>query len=319
MLLYDIPWNPIVVEQRIGRLDRIGRKLPVEIMYFRPPKGLGAMVTQLYERLGIFERPLGSLETELRGVEEAIEGVAIGTVKTSGTSATAGTELFEDILARTEEAYDRIQQAAYAQLHRDPYLPEMAAEILARVPAELEELTRDVVLAACRELGLFFEEHDGGRRHWIELDARARVESLPGLGSKASFLGTFFREEALANETIDYFASGHPLVEGLLAHLDEAALGRVALLDISEAAAGRRLGLLALYKRGAEFEAVAFDGKGRERPDWTERLTERPLKSRRVRADAWVSQKAWPELIESLGQAIEERGEPVALAAFRAD
>jgi ATP-dependent helicase HepA len=319
MLLYDLPWNPIVVEQRIGRLDRIGRKTPVEIMYFRPPNGLGATVAQLYERLGIFERPLSSLETELRGVQEAIEAVAIGSAMTSGASATAGAELFEDILAQTEEAYDRVQQAAYAHLHREPYRPDMAAEILARVPPELEELTRDVVLAACRELGLFFEEHDGGRRHWIELDARARVESLPGLGSKASFLGTFFREKAVEDETIDYFASGHPLVEGLLAHLDEAALGRVALLDISEAAAGRRLGLLALYKQGAEFEAVAFDGKGRERPDWSERLTERPLKSRRVRADAWVSQKAWPNLIDSLGQDVEKRGEPVALAAFRAD
>jgi ATP-dependent helicase HepA len=37
LVLFDLPWKPTVVEQRIGRLDRIGRRLPVDIVYFRPP------------------------------------------------------------------------------------------------------------------------------------------------------------------------------------------------------------------------------------------------------------------------------------------
>src|SRR5262249_4376165 len=35
LVLYDLPWKPAIVEQRIGRLDRIGRRMPVEIVYFR--------------------------------------------------------------------------------------------------------------------------------------------------------------------------------------------------------------------------------------------------------------------------------------------
>ena len=34
LVLYDLPWKPSAVEQRIGRLDRIGRRIPVEIDYF---------------------------------------------------------------------------------------------------------------------------------------------------------------------------------------------------------------------------------------------------------------------------------------------
>src|SRR4029079_4410447 len=42
LVLYDLPWKPSTVEQRIGRLDRIGRRMPVEIISFRPPHGIGA-------------------------------------------------------------------------------------------------------------------------------------------------------------------------------------------------------------------------------------------------------------------------------------
>ncbi len=37
LVLFDLPWDPGVVEQRIGRLDRIGRDRPTEVVYFRPP------------------------------------------------------------------------------------------------------------------------------------------------------------------------------------------------------------------------------------------------------------------------------------------
>ena len=39
LVLYDLPWAPSTVEQRIGRLDRIGRRIPVDIVYFRPASG----------------------------------------------------------------------------------------------------------------------------------------------------------------------------------------------------------------------------------------------------------------------------------------
>ncbi len=55
LVLFDMPWHPGVIEQRIGRLDRIGRTRPTEIVYFRPPSGLAAQVVRLYEELGLFQ------------------------------------------------------------------------------------------------------------------------------------------------------------------------------------------------------------------------------------------------------------------------
>jgi ATP-dependent helicase HepA len=61
LVLFDLPWKPSVVEQRIGRLDRIGRSIPVEIVYFQPPGGIGRDVVRLFEKLGLFEEPLAGL------------------------------------------------------------------------------------------------------------------------------------------------------------------------------------------------------------------------------------------------------------------
>ena len=77
LVLYDLPWRPSAVEQRIGRLDRIGRRIPVEIVYFRPASGIGADVVRLFERLGLFREPMAGVEPQLAHVERALEAIAL--------------------------------------------------------------------------------------------------------------------------------------------------------------------------------------------------------------------------------------------------
>ena len=64
---YDLPWNPMRVEQRIGRCDRIGQTS--DNVYVRSLASEGTIesriLSRLYERLGIFERALGDLEVVL--------------------------------------------------------------------------------------------------------------------------------------------------------------------------------------------------------------------------------------------------------------
>jgi len=313
LVLFDLPWNPMVVEQRIGRLDRIGRRIPVEIVYFRPPGGVGAAVANLYESLQIFNKPLGGVERELAGVEPAIDELALSELDLDGASH------FKTIVDEARRAYDRVQEAAYDELHREPYRSRMADAILERVPTDLDELTEEVTLAACDLLHLHIEEQRGNSRYSIEFGTGARVENLPGVPGTASFLGTFDREEAVRDESIDFYASGHPFIEGVLAHLEDSHLGRVTLLDARGGAddKGESFGLLAVYKDGPQFEAVALDVLGNERPDWARRLTSRPLRTRRVKRERWTDQPGWQELVRSLAARLEDRGRPVAVAAFR--
>ena len=308
LVLFDLPWNPVTVEQRIGRLDRIDRRFPVEIVYFRSVSPLGNAVVSLYESLGLFREPLGGVERELAAVEAALEALVFADGEPDPDALRA-------VVQDTRDAQDRVRDAALHELHREPYRAELAEPILERVPDDLDELTREVVLAAADRLDLYIEEHRDGLRHSIELGTRARVESLPGVTAGSNFLGTFDRSEAVRDESIDFFSSGHPLVEGLLAHLDESRDGRVALLHVGGEDEG--FGLLGLYQAEGVFSALAVDLEGNERPDWATLLTRRPLRSRRVAAETWTRQSGWATLVRRLGQRLEQRGTPVALAAFR--
>lgn len=61
---WDLPWNPMVVEQRVGRVDRLGQKAEkILIFSFSCPGTIEDMILdRLYLRIGVFERTIGVLE-----------------------------------------------------------------------------------------------------------------------------------------------------------------------------------------------------------------------------------------------------------------
>ncbi len=64
---YDLPWNPMRLEQRIGRLDRLGqRALKIVIWNLMYADTIDERIySRLYERLDLFNRTLGGLEATL--------------------------------------------------------------------------------------------------------------------------------------------------------------------------------------------------------------------------------------------------------------
>jgi hypothetical protein len=67
LINYDLPWNPMVVEQRIGRLDRIGQKADRILIFNLIAENTidERIYDRLYMRLNLFRRALGDLEAVL--------------------------------------------------------------------------------------------------------------------------------------------------------------------------------------------------------------------------------------------------------------
>ncbi|MFQ5718826.1 MAG: helicase-related protein [Acidobacteriota bacterium] len=307
LVLFDLPWHPMTVEQRIGRLDRIGRTQDVEIVTFTPPAGLGRDVADLMRRLRVFDEPLSSLARHVDGVEAIIEGVALE----PGGRLSALEQ--DDLSGRLDAARTHLADAARAELHRQPYDASMAAGILSRIPDDLDDLCEDVVVAACERFGFDVDAQRGEQTWSIEFGMRAVIDQLPGVAPGSRYLGTFGRERAVENDALDFFASGHPLIEGVLGELADGNRGRVALLHLPRSPE-RGAALLALYRRDDGFVAHAVDRQGRLRPGWAARILRRPLRTRRVDAAAWCGRPGWKDEIRRLAAALPAGERPVAVA-----
>jgi hypothetical protein len=129
LINYDLPWNPMRVEQRIGRIDRIGQSAKVIHIWnlFHTRTIDERIIKRLYERLRIFEQALGGLEAVL-GEEIA--------------------KLTADLLSRnlTAEEEDRLIDqrtlAIEARRNEEERLEQEAAGLIAHGGVILESIKR---------------------------------------------------------------------------------------------------------------------------------------------------------------------------------
>ncbi len=159
---YDLPWNPMRVEQRIGRIDRFGQESPaVAVASFNVSDTIDSRILdRLYQRINVFEESIGELEPIFR---QAIP------------------ELQADIFApdltpaeRQRRADDRILQIQQQRGHLDR-LASSAAQLMghgALLQAEIESAERAGRYVSAAEA-------EAVARRWIAETSRpgARPES----------------------------------------------------------------------------------------------------------------------------------------------
>lgn len=310
VVLFDLPWDPTVVEQRIGRLDRIGRKSPTEIIYFKHASGFAAQVAELYERLGIFTQPMGGIDKSLHRVADSI------------AEALQRTEPKLDVVSAANEALEAQRLAnrgVYRELNANRYGPEAAQGILDRIPLELDSLYSSLILEACRQYGFSVEQKRGEDTWYIEYGNESVVDHLPGAVEGSCWLGTFNRKEATAREDLEFFSSGHPLAEGVLMELEDGIRGQVALVDIP-ADGMEGFGFLIFKKAESELKPIIIDVSEKPRNKWLKAVLTSVPTWREANPKEWgliddESKDAWGESVRRILQ--RHNNEIAFLAGFR--
>ena len=110
---FDLPWNPMEIEQRIGRLHRLGQQHPVHISNFVQAGTLQEQLLQiLQEKLNLFELVVGETGLVLGerfGSDEFAEEVFRRWRESEGHVAEAMAGLGEE-LAAARDAYGEVKQ-----------------------------------------------------------------------------------------------------------------------------------------------------------------------------------------------------------------
>ena len=84
MINYDLPWNPMRIEQRIGRIDRRGQKSEAVNIYNTITADTvdADIYSRCLMRIGIFERSIGECEEVLGAIGAQIEQIVVNTALT---------------------------------------------------------------------------------------------------------------------------------------------------------------------------------------------------------------------------------------------
>lgn len=112
LINFDVPWNPMAIEQRIGRIDRIGQGREVFIFNLVTRGTLEEQVlTLLDEKISMFELVVGEVGAILGGLEE--EGDFANLVLDAWLNATENgrAEAFDLLGRKLDEAQSRHESA----------------------------------------------------------------------------------------------------------------------------------------------------------------------------------------------------------------
>lgn len=244
---YDLPWSPATMEQRIGRLDRIGQTRPVDIHVFDPKGTLSSDVLALLERaVGVFGETVGGLDAVLEEVEPRLAELALAPPEERAAYARTLAEKVSAAREAVRRAYDPLldlrsfdQEAVEGLVRKaqrrfgladEEEPPEGIEEGLLGVARDLDERLEETVTELARKVGIGVDtdEQVEAFECAFHFGHELTVEALPGLsiGQEKTVLGTFWRDTAVEREEIDYFATGHPIVEALFGFLRDGPYGR---------------------------------------------------------------------------------------------
>lgn len=138
---YDMPWNPMRVEQRIGRIDRLGqRHEQIQIVNLHYADTVETDVYRaLRERIGLFEGVVGKLQPILAKLPGTIRGAVL-------TGADRRPRDRAEITRQIGEEIDKARQATF-DLDEDAVV-DFDAPPPPRAPVTLGDLARLLVMPA---------------------------------------------------------------------------------------------------------------------------------------------------------------------------
>lgn len=225
MINYDLPWNPMKIEQRIGRIDRIGQTRPIQIWNLATNRTVESRILDvLQHRINVFEQSVGSLDPILGEVEAQIRAIVM-----SGDFS--GFPLLERKLQeKVNAAREKERKLSDFVLDRASFRQDEANELLARRPlARRADLAR-FIKGVSEYYGGHFD--DRASDDFVDISLSARLSAQAGLKERR-FRGVFDFGSSLESENVDFFAFGHPMVDALvgLPISDQASAGARQVRD----------------------------------------------------------------------------------------
>jgi len=209
LVLFDLPDEPELLEQRIGRLDRIGQSATIQIHVPFIEKTGGDVMAQWYHHgLGALEANVhGATEIHLSVKDDLVALRAKYDAKKLKPLIKKTVELRSQVTKKLERGHDRL-------LELNSCKPEKAAEVIDIVKQlDADTSFEEFYIKLLDHCGMYIEEL-GQRGYFMRPDS-LKSDCFPGLNPEGSSV-TFSRTRALSREDMGLLTQDHPFVAGAL-------------------------------------------------------------------------------------------------------
>lgn len=214
---YDLPWNPMKIEQRIGRLDRLGQKHPVKVINFSLLGTIEERVLSvLHSRIEVFEKTIGGLDPILGSVEDSLRNIFL-VAKDEAARSVAISKLDEELETKIFEARQAESKLSDLIMDTKSFRQDEVQELLARRGVLNYQAMTRFVLGILDEFGVKIEKSEDMESVYVLRLNNSFFKEFPQFEREGKEkLVTFDPSVARDYETIDFLAFGHELVDKLV-------------------------------------------------------------------------------------------------------
>ncbi|MHA1193094.1 MAG: DEAD/DEAH box helicase [Promethearchaeota archaeon] len=252
LINYDLPWNPMKLEQRIGRLDRIGQQSKEIYIYnfFLEDTIETDIIFVLDKRIHLFKESIGQLEPIIGNIEKDLKNLIF----------TTETEKRRKLNEFTRKLDSEVNKAKEIEMQLDDLM-------IDKKSFKVDDLITSI--STCEEVKLSHNElfllmnyffnlednrygsiitNDGDKKdlklkNEINIQLTNKILKNPKYKFKKDhYSGTFDLNLAREREEIDFFALGHPLINNILEFcISHIFKGRFSVLQVKKSQIPKKL------------------------------------------------------------------------------
>ncbi len=224
LVLFDLPLNPDLLEQRIGRLDRIGQTETIKIhIPFLQDTAQEILVRLYHEGTNAFEHisvaALKIFEEFKAEIEQSLRQQKVD----------------PDFIQRIKTRHDQLEEQIHAGrdrlLETNSCRPHQASRLIAA--AKKEEQTGAIATFISEFADIFGIEHEQQTNQTVVLrPSENMMAPLPALPDDGLTI-TYDRDQALAQEDLHFMTAEHPLFVQAIDSILTSETGSTSLVSIN--------------------------------------------------------------------------------------
>lgn len=268
----DMPWNANALEQRIGRLDRLGRNPGMDVLsvVFYAASSVEEQLFHIWkDGMKLFEQSLSGLEIITGELNELIVDALLDDYYAGLTNA------FDDIIDQAKEMQESVEDEQDFDLGAALYRPlsQGVDNVLSIYASEDDNLFATAMMGWGEQAGLSPEETtDSGliefRESAFSVNAARQSLFIPPewnrysnssiLRREGRLLGSFDRKIAAIREDILFFAPGDPVYDSIISNAVGCSRGRCT--GVETTGAYNYDGLIFIYNIMPEVDELLENG-----------------------------------------------------------